>query len=443
MADDVRDKGTGPEDLRTDILDDAIALLGTDAGQGGLAKPADIIAQEEAAVRAAAKAEAEQPAQGTEKKDEGEQSVTVQGIDIEILKAKLEKGEELTEDEKKALQVIETEVEKPEKPAKPTKTYTIAGKTVSFEEMEKRWREETKIGGVDVSAEALELNVDRFVRGENREAAQVALAERQKQVAVEVKEAEARKQELTLIQQRLDLERSRIQMEKSRIAKMKQRLIEKANAPVTKQDLEPADPTERVDPDKQFQYSEKLRAQAQLQEVEEQEAEMVQMERNINAQRLYTELTQLQLAHSQYQTKEDIRVLAKKHSEGQALPAEDEIKFLALTTMGNEAITHGLRLDQVYALRKAEGRTLPEAAAQTPQRPALGTEKKPETLAAKIEEYKRRLAKNPKLAGGSGGGQRGTAEKSPARKMIEGDRFLMDEDPGDFGRKGWFESPRR
>jgi hypothetical protein len=428
----------------SDIVEDSLAALGEDQGSG-LPTPADIIAAENAAAGGKvgeddSQGETVQPESG----DKEENASVLEGIDIEALEEKVSIGAALTDEETEALKQIEQAVEEPPPVEMPEKSYKIAGKEVAYEEMEDRYVKET---GTDISKltmEAREKNVDMFARVQNREAAHVAVAERQKVVAKETKEIEAEKIRVAEMKRSIEAERKEIEFARTRLAAERKRLEAKAAINITKQDIKDPE-TGETDYDKLRQYNGKMEAAEQLSELESQEQEISQKERAIESSLVHTILTDFQLSHPQYRTSEDMREVAKKIRSGQAVSAEDEIKVLQMTSMLNDASTMNISLDKVYASRKAVNQILPEVA--QPTVPARGAKKpsSPETLAQKIIEYKARLKKNLRLAEGGGAGQRGKATgKTLGQQVMEETKLLLAEDhPQDDFARHVYDSPKR
>ena len=138
--------------------------------------------------------------------------------------------------------------------------------------------------------------------------------------------------------------------------------------------------------------------------------------------------------------------MAKKIRSGQAVSAEDEIKVLQMTSMLNDASTMNISLDKVYASRRAVNQVLPEVAQSTvPARGAIAKATSPENLAQKIAEYKKRLAKNPRLASGGGSGATtGKGTKTMGQQVMEETKMLLSQDrPDEFAKHGWFDAPKR
>jgi hypothetical protein len=443
-----------PADSGSDIMDDALAMLGKDTGSE-LPTASEFEAAEEARLKGESpEAEVEKP-EGPEKADEGEEKKEEEtkpaAIDEETLatiEEKVETGAALTDEEQAALDKIKAEVEKPEPEVeKPTKTYKIAGKDVPFDEMEARYRKETGLGDLILSAGTLEKNVDMFARVQNREAAHVAVAERQKVVAQDVKQLQLEKDRVSEQKRALEQERREIELTRTRIERDRKRLEEKAKSTVTEADIEDPD-TGKTNYVKLREFNAKQDAQEQLSELDQQEQEIGLREQKIQTNLVHTILTDFQLTHPQYRTSEDIREVARKINQGQAVQQDDEVRVLQMTSMLNEASTMNLSLEKVYASRKAVNQILPEVAPTTGGPKAALPNNDAKTLAEKIAKYKELQKRTLKLAGPSGGGTRGAeGKKTLGQQVMEETKYLLTKqvdsvEEDQFARSGVYARPK-
>jgi len=417
----------------TDILTDTLGVVGAEEGQKGLPTPAEMEALEEG------REEASGEAAETGGDEEGaDKALPLEGIDVDVLQKKVEDKEELSEAEQAALTEIERVAE-----SKPEKTYTIAGKSYTFEEMEKRFREETDNQDTEFSAAGLEKTVDTFVKSQNREAAHVATAEKQKVLAEESRQIAAERQQLEVEKARIETEQLTISRDRVKIEKAKEKLTVKANSTVTEADTLNTE-TGITDIKKFMEYQAKIQAQEQLEAIAEEEEKISKEEQEINAKLAYASLKTIQLAHPQYRTTDDVLVIAQKLTQHQPVSAEDKAKFLALRLMYQEASTANLPIEDVYESKKLHKQTLPDVAPPTPARPGLKQLNKERTLAqqvAAIKRFKEKVAKNPKLAESIGGGQRGKETRRPAQLMNEEERSVR-ADRGDPMAKNWWKTPK-
>lgn len=420
----------------TDILTDALRVVGAESGQEGLPTPAEMEALEEGQEAAAQEGATE--AATEEGKSTATTTEALKGIDIDVLQEKVEKNQELSEDEQAALAVIQSEADKPEK------SYTIAGKTYSFAEMESKFRQETDNEQTEFTPAGLEKTVDTFARSQNREAAHVATAERQKVLARETKEIEAERQGVAVEKARMETQRLSLERDRNRIEKVKAKLEAKANSPVTEeQTVNPE--TGIIDTRKFLEYQAKLNAQEELASIAEEEDKIAREESQISAQIAYASLKSTQLAHPQYRTSEDLLVVAQKIVRKESISAEDKAKFLALRSMYQEADAAQLEIEDVYDSRRLHGQVLPDVAQTTAgTRPGLKQLNKERTLAQQAEairRFKERVAKNPKLAESIGGGQRGKENRRPAQVLNAEERAVR-ADKGDPVARDWWKAPK-
>jgi len=422
------------KETETDILTDALKVVGAEERQEGMPTPSEMEALEDGSGAADETAEAAE----TEAK---EKPKPLDGIDVDLLEEKVTKGEELTEAEQNALDIISEKVEEPEKPEK---TYTIAGKNYTFEEMESKFRSETDNEETAFQPSGLEKAVDAFAKSQNREAAHVATSEKQKALAQESRQIAAERQQVEIEKARIETQQLAIERDRSRIEKLKEKLTAKAGSTVTEADTQNPE-TGLTDVKKLHEYEAKLQAQEQLAEIAEEEQRISSEEAHINAKLAYATLKSVQLAHPQYRTTDDLLVIAKKITQNQQISAEDKAKFLALRSMYAEAATAQLSVDDVYESRKLHGQTLPEVAPPTAgTRPGLKKLNQERTLAeqaAAIKRYKERVAKNPRFAESIGGGPRGKETRRPAQLMNEEERSVR-ADKGDPMAKNWWKTPK-
>lgn len=422
----------------TDILDDTLSVVGAEQGQPHLPTPAEMEALENGTAPDAEK----ETDDDTEPPPPAEKAPAeaLKGIDLDALQEKLDNGEEPTEAEQAALAVIQKETEKPDK------SYTIAGKSYSFAQMEEKFREETENQDTVFTPAGLEKTIDAFAKAQNREAAHVATAERQKVVAKETREIEAERVKVQAEKTRVEAQRLALEKERIRIDKAEQRLEAKAKSPLTEEDTVNAD-TGITNVKNLLEYTAKLDAQEELASIAEEKKQIAQEEEEINARIAYTNIKALQLAHPQYRTVEDLLVIAQKMAKKEPIGAEDQAKFLELRLMYQEAATAQLDIEQVYESKKILGRTLPEVAPPTRgTQPGLKQLNKDQTLAeqaAALKRFKERVAKNPKLIESMGGGHRSPAPKKRVAQLMNDEERAIRADRGDSFARNWWKSPEK
>ena len=390
-----------------------------EAGQEGMPTPEQVIAAEEERVRL--EREGTPPPEQKPPAKEGEEEEAPKGTErIDTLLKKAEGGEELSDDEKAEIILLKAEIEGAEPPPKPEKTYTIAGKVFTFDEVEKEMRGKW-LGELDVSAERLEAMVDGYARQQNREKFHV---ETQKQSEVNAAERNALLQakilrEEGLRQRKAELERIRRDKE-----------YERARAAVEIDPAKVQGEDGRLDILELTKAQQKIDATQRLQRLDKDEvdtqAQILEDERTL----VVAEVSALIALAPQYKLDLDVRTAFETMAKGGALSATDKLKVLELDQFVRDARSKGIPLEEEYAFQKARGTTAikPTAQAVSPSKPRIlpGLPTTSDGLTKMLRDLRKRQAAAPPSAGGGGGSPRHADNRSDARKLIDHDRAVLE-----------------
>jgi hypothetical protein len=422
---------------QSDALEDAIRIQGKAEPVSGMTQPAEL-ERKEAGLPPVV------PAPVVTEPEKKEPEVKPEPVVLEDLEKKLATGTEaLTADEQAVVDDIKKKEEdaaaEAAKKEAETKadlgkiTHNIGGKNYSFEELEKKAREEMKFGNVDLSVEARKNLVETYVKAANRSDAAYAVGERQKAVAAERKQLDAEKlaakAALDTTNARLKAQQEMLATQRTQMEKRKVNLEKAAKSTITEEETFNEE-TGRPNLAKQAEYMEKIRAEKELAALAEEEEQVTAESAKLEEAALRNQIDELVFEHPQYKTSEDINEVSKKMRSGGNVTPEDAARVLALIGMVTTASTMKLPLKTVYESQKLMGQTLPEEAAQTTKLEDLPALPKPNQSAADmIRRHRERLAKAPASLGGGGtGGQRGSGKVSRAAEMIAESAEIMGHD---------------
>lgn len=416
-------------------------------GQEHLPKPADIIRQEEEAKK---KNQAEQEKQltdpkpqekptqeSTEKKETpaskkpDEEKPDEGKFDIDTLLEKVTEGEELTEGEKQFLdeqeQEIDTETEDEVPEEVKSKEYKIAGKTYSFDDIEKQAREDLELTDVNLSANQRQKVVDSYFKSLNKTEQSKSVDKRSQELAKEREDITQERKELEVEKRAADKEWERIQNQKTRLEAL-------ANMGIKKQDTIDPD-TGQVDPDKMLQYTKQQDAKDQLKEVAERQ-KVLQNERDSLADNLVrTQVLEFLQQHPEYETSIPLQEAIEKYQKGYELSEDDELRVIELTDILQEANKRNKPMSTAHRVLKSRnqigvlpnsGSVQTDGQAGIPSLDKTTRQSDRKKLIARIQALKERKRKAPEdLSGGSGGRTPQGHKKTLARQIIEHDRKTL------------------
>jgi hypothetical protein len=413
-----------------DMLEDTVKVVGANEGQPDLPKPADIEAFERGQpapgqptppaedTPAPAKEDEPKPGEAPPPKGDGEQPPD----EMETILAKVDKGEALSEEEE-ALLIVEGKRVEGEQP--PPKTHKINNQEFTEDELEARMRKEWGIGDRKLRPEARDKALEDYIKAQNRTEFSRVTQQKSEEVAHREKAVEV---------QRLQAEQLRAQAQAElQAARAKQkdfedrvaRLTKQADSGATKEGI--IDPeTQQPDPDRLFEYQEKLRAQRELKEVETEREKLNQSESLIQRKALEADVAAFVAGHPEYATKGDLLTQWDKFSRGEAIDKDDRLRVMELHDFYTQAAQNGMSVENVFALHEARGTLAVKPPAQPEQTTTAPTIPKvlpsAKTWAQMIRAHREKIRSTPTGLPAGGGGDRGKPGATPtSRQIVEHD----------------------
>lgn len=439
-----------PNDEFVDQLSEEVQKGNKEKGQKGIPTQADIIAKEQEmaegkraygdysdnplppqkpAAQPAPKPEPkpkEQPAADDDKppkpKEDGE-------FDYDILLSKLEKDEDLSDEEQAFLDQERESISSSELPDEvKSKEYKIAGKIYSFEDMEKQMREKTKLGDVELPVESRAELVETYVKTLNRTEQQRAVAKREQELAREREDITGRLKELEFEERAMTKEWERLQSEKTKAEAM-------AKLGMKKEDT--VDPeTGAFDPDRFYNYTKQQEAKERLEDINNREKDLRESQNRVSTEITRNRILEFIQAHPEYETKEPIDTAINNFLDGKKIDPDDEIKVLELSEILEQASTRRLPMEKIHLHMKAKKQigVQPESDPAQPGGKGDSPPNLPRTPKSDrkklIAEIRAMKEKRNRIPGDLGGGSTGTPgspseKKSMAKQLIEHDRRVV------------------
>jgi hypothetical protein len=419
----------------SDALEDELRSGNVNQGVQGMPKPGDMVAAEKGG-------EGPQGGQAAAA-GAGPQGGDGEGFDYTTILAKVDKGEELTNDELAIVAMMQKELgEGPQGTAAAApKTYNIGGRTFSEDEIEQQMRQEYNLpADMQITDAGKAKMIERYVKSANRSEQQ---QRNQAQSEVNARDRQANMVERLHLQnerKRLQDERSDIKRERDRLTRVKETLTAAAKNIIPKEEL--IDPnTNQIDPEKLLKWQEARTAQAQLPGVEQELTELNNRETKNEGLVLQTEVTAFIAEHPQYATNGDPFELWNKLSRGESLPEADEIKVLELDQLISDSRAKGIPIEKQFTIKKHQ-RSLAVAEPAQPGTPGKGKlplpelRSNPKTMAEIIRQHQARVKASPAGGGaGGGGGERGNGTMTAARATIEADKKILGNNADPFAKE--------
>ena len=412
-----------------DLLTETLAKEGAEPGQEGMLTPQQMIEREQGKASPETPTPAPEgtgtPAPVAPAPEAPKATEAPKEVNRDDVIKKVEANQDLTDDEKAELILIQKEMEA--EPPPPEQTFNIAGKVYTATEIDSKMREEW-IGQLDLSPERLAKVREGYVKAQNREAQHLQV---QKQQEVNAAERQAVLQAKLMLEQ--DLNRKK--MDRERLRKEAEMMKARAAVEVNENDLYD-ETTGRLKLDKQYIYNRKQEATERLPFLQE---ELASTEHDLEAatQELFkAEINALTIVAPQYKMPVDVITAWKQMG---TLSPDDKLKVLELDELVRAARSKGIALEDEYAYRKAAGTLAIKPPAQpvarsTPRLPELPNNT--EALRKAIAAYKKKAAAAPPNTAGAPGPTRpGGEEKSLARQMVEHGRAVLGTGSDDFLEK--------
>jgi hypothetical protein len=418
------------------MLEESIKEVGANKGQPGMLTPQQMIAlEEEAAKKAAAGGEQQrsptgEPPKPPEKKaEEGDIE-----FNHDALLAKVEKGEELTPDEKATLAMMEADLRMAphQEPTEPEKTYRIGDKEYTRTDLLKKIREqETDLGDLKISPQTEERIINWYIKSANRSIQQRANQQESERLAHERRVMSEQSVKLNAERARYSAERAALQKQIQMLEAEKKELQEILKHPLTAEEVR-----EKDDPDMQAQYIEQRAAARRVQQIEKQQKEIVSSEAEVATREFQTRVELFVAEHPQYRPKSgDVFSVWDKVSRGEQVDQEDKLKVQELDHLFVEAATRRVPIEDLFAYYEKANRLAikPEAQSLDNGRRVPPEPKRTKTVAEIIREHKERGKLAPPVVAGGGAQNRGTAPpERVSTHMVKEAQKVLGEDKGDF-----------
>lgn len=299
--------------------------------------------------------------------------------EFDALQAKIDKGETLTAEEQAIVDSLSDE------PVE-DKEYTVGGISKKRSEILTEMGEEDGIDYSQLTAEAQDKLLTRYLDSKNKTAWQRSLTQKSQETA-----EQRRQNELAL--SKIVTEATQVAKSREQLEKQIKKLEAFANSPLTKDDV-------IDDPTKQREYFRKLDAEEQLPELREEKKELDELASQYVYSQQEAEIALFQSAFPQYQMTEKFAEVLKKYDDG--LLTEDNTdadSLLDIVDIAQHAKKIGKSLEVAYKDMVKLGRLRIKPQQSKPQipKPKPG---KTDTLAQKLA---RRQANATSFLTGKGG----------------------------------------
>lgn len=365
--------------------EDELVPIAPERAQPGLPSPADMI-----------KAEQPNPAPETPAVETPEKAEPTEE-QLLVLKAKIEAGTELTEEEKKLAAEIDSQIETPKDEPKPS--YKINGQEFSFDEMKSKMREYHKLDPtVTLNPESEKIMVESYAKIANQ-------TEANKSIDRGFKDNAAERQRIAMERVRLEQVAQNLAQQQRRLESARKRQDAILSKRITEDEIYNGEG--RVDPEKLSQYSEQRTA---IQEAPELDREIKEVEQSLRETQTSLDLATLNefvYAHPEYRTTEPINVVAQKIvNNDPTVDPEDEIKVREMNEFlltSNPA--HGVTVEKNYQFNLRRGSLAVKPPVQTgemPNKTQVPTLPKPQSMLQKVELFRQNMLR--KTPGGKGSG---------------------------------------
>ena len=401
----------------TDFVEDA--MKNKKGNESGLLTPAEMEAAELAALKGGNTKNLEK--EEDDNPDKNKDLVTPEKV--QAIREKIEKDEELDEEETLIMANIDELVKE-----KAPETYKVGDKSYTREEAELAAREKVGLGAVKLSQKAVDKLIEQWHQVENKKEANQRIDTGYKSNAKE-------RQELAQERVRLQGERARIEAERNQTKRMRETIakqLEEVNAKLKVQLSEDDiyDDNQRLDTAKLNAVMEQKSARAEVVKLQQQLAEIEASTKSTEYETFHNDLNLFITEFPQYLTSEAINVIGSKLDKNMSVDIEDVVKFKEVFDIISEARRSGMSPSIIYEIRKRQGTLAVKPSAQSKgtddeSQPKLKIPSQKEILDEKL----RRLEEKTKIApasigGGSTNESRTNDKKTVAEKMIEDGRKI-------------------
>lgn len=417
-------------------LDQAIAAVGQNEGVPGRMTPSEMIALETGS--RTPQATQETPAQQAPAPSSPEKQSPQQDVELDDLLQKVEKGEQLTEEEQATLLIHEKKLEADAAalPVKEEKTYNIGGKLFTESEVELEARKAFGIGDLKVNEQARALMIETWYKAQNKTEFSRSVSQKSQEVAAREKVAIAREQEAIAKRMQAETALQATKKERARLAKERAILESQANDPVDESNL--IDPnTGQPDPEKQYQFFRKRAAVEQLKRLQEQDTEAQQAELMAQNAALAAEIEVFISEHPEYQTKTGTWSQLWGQLGSPNVDRDDKRRLIELDEIFTFAASKGISASDAYDYLSQKDRLIVKQVAQSPTanggNPTLPIIREPKSIAEMIRRHKERLktGSTPMESGGSR--TESNPQERPAQRIIRESKAILGQaDRDDF-----------
>lgn len=396
------------------LTEEELVPISTERANPDLPTPADMIKAEQLHNQQVQSTTETTPEEQERKapQEEQERKATTEEK-ILVLKAKIEAGEELTDEENQLAAEIDKQIEIPKD--EPKLAYRINGNEITYDEAKAKMLEYHKLDpAIALNPESEKIMVESWVKIANQQEANRSIDRGYKDNAAE--------------RQRIAMEKARLEQAAMNLLQQQRRLIEtrkKQDAILSKRISEDELYHEdgRIDPVKLEEYTAQRQA---IREAPEIDAEIKNIEQDIRQTQRNLDIVTLNefvYAHPEYKTKEPIEIIAQKITNNDpTVDPEDKIKVREM----NEFLVmsdpqRGITIEDNYQFNLRRGSLAvkpPVHTSETPNKTNTPTLPKPKTMLQKVELFRQNMLR--KTPGGKGTGSP-THQPTPtqARGMIE------------------------